>query len=155
MGRAVTGAAEKARPGASAASAAAETVLRLAVLLQAGLSPARAWEHLAEAGDAAAVRVAEALGERMPLADAIASVAAPAPRRRLRRHEAGRDPWPDVGAAWRVATTVGAPLAESLRGLVETFPGETKVYPGHMGTTTLATERATNPFLRDLAPAGE
>ena len=43
-------------------------------------------------------------------------------------------------------------LAESLRTLVEGHPGETTVYPGHMGITTLAAERATNPFLRDLAP---
>jgi glyoxylase-like metal-dependent hydrolase (beta-lactamase superfamily II) len=46
-------------------------------------------------------------------------------------------------------------LAESLRNLVESYPGETTVYPGHMGITTLGDERATNPFLRDLAPAGE
>jgi len=44
-------------------------------------------------------------------------------------------------------------LADSLRLLVEGHPGETTVYPGHMGITTLAAERATNPFLRDLAPA--
>jgi glyoxylase-like metal-dependent hydrolase (beta-lactamase superfamily II) len=44
-------------------------------------------------------------------------------------------------------------LAESLRNLVESYPGETTVYPGHMGITTLGDERATNPFLRDLAPA--
>ena len=46
-------------------------------------------------------------------------------------------------------------LAESLRNLVESHPGETTVYPGHMGITTLGAERAMNPFLRDLAPAGE
>ena len=44
-------------------------------------------------------------------------------------------------------------LAESLRMLVEGHPPETTVYPGHMGITTLGAERATNPFLRDLAPA--
>ena len=32
-----------------------------------------------------------------------------------------------------------------------TLPGETAVYPGHMGTTTLGAERATNPFLAELA----
>ena len=46
-------------------------------------------------------------------------------------------------------------LADSLRNLVESYPGETTVYPGHMGITTLGVERASNPFLRDLAPAGE
>jgi hydroxyacylglutathione hydrolase len=44
-------------------------------------------------------------------------------------------------------------LAESLRMLVERHPPETTVHPGHMGITTLGAERATNPFLRDLAPA--
>ena len=31
------------------------------------------------------------------------------------------------------------------------YPPETTVYPGHMGITTLGRERATNPFLRELA----
>jgi glyoxylase-like metal-dependent hydrolase (beta-lactamase superfamily II) len=44
-----------------------------------------------------------------------------------------------------------ATLLESIRGLIESLPGETAVYPGHMGTTTLAAERATNPFLAELA----
>ena len=42
-------------------------------------------------------------------------------------------------------------LAESLRMLVETLPDETTVYPGHMGVTTIGAERATNPFLAELA----
>jgi hydroxyacylglutathione hydrolase len=42
-------------------------------------------------------------------------------------------------------------LLESLRTLVEGFPEETVVYPGHMGITTLGAERATNPFLAELA----
>ncbi len=42
-------------------------------------------------------------------------------------------------------------LLESIRGLVETYPAETTVYPGHMGITTLGAERATNPFLSALA----
>ena len=42
-------------------------------------------------------------------------------------------------------------LFESLRTLSESFPPETTVYPGHMGTTTLGAERATNPFLAELA----
>jgi hydroxyacylglutathione hydrolase len=45
----------------------------------------------------------------------------------------------------------GPTLMESIRGLVEGFPEETTVYPGHMGTTTLGAERATNPFLTALA----
>jgi hydroxyacylglutathione hydrolase len=42
-------------------------------------------------------------------------------------------------------------LLESIRTLVESYPEETKVLPGHMGVTTLGTERATNPFLVELA----
>jgi hypothetical protein len=34
---------------------------------------------------------------------------------------------------------------------VSTYPAESTVYPGHMGITTLGRERATNPFLRELA----
>ena len=43
-------------------------------------------------------------------------------------------------------------LLESIRGLVDTLPAETVVYPGHMGVTSLGAERAHNPFLRELAP---
>jgi hydroxyacylglutathione hydrolase len=38
-------------------------------------------------------------------------------------------------------------LMRSLATLVESFPEETTVYPGHMGITTLGAERASNPFL--------
>jgi hydroxyacylglutathione hydrolase len=42
-------------------------------------------------------------------------------------------------------------LLASIENLVSTYPAETTVYPGHMGITTLGRERATNPFLRELA----
>ncbi len=42
-------------------------------------------------------------------------------------------------------------LLESIRTLVDGLPGETTVYPGHMGITTLQAEQATNPFLAELA----
>jgi hydroxyacylglutathione hydrolase len=42
-------------------------------------------------------------------------------------------------------------LARSISGLIDTLPEETTVYPGHMGITTLGAERATNPFLAELA----
>jgi hydroxyacylglutathione hydrolase len=45
----------------------------------------------------------------------------------------------------------GPTLMESIRTLVESHPPETTVYPGHMGVTTLGAERATNPFLAELA----
>ncbi|WP_137843262.1 type II secretion system F family protein [Microbacterium sp. 2FI] len=88
------------------AAPAADTVLRLAVLLQAGIAPARAWSHLAATGDAAAAKIVGAVGRGSGLADAIADADA-----------SGRGGWPEVASAWRLATTVGAPLAESLRGL--------------------------------------
>ena len=45
----------------------------------------------------------------------------------------------------------GPTLMRTLRGLAEGFPEETTVYSGHMGITTLGSERATNPFLAELA----
>jgi hydroxyacylglutathione hydrolase len=45
-----------------------------------------------------------------------------------------------------------ATLLHSIESLVDRFPEETTVYPGHMGITTLGRERATNPFLRELSP---
>jgi hydroxyacylglutathione hydrolase len=42
-------------------------------------------------------------------------------------------------------------LLESLRRLVDGYPEQTTVYPGHMGITTLGAERASNPFLAELA----
>jgi hydroxyacylglutathione hydrolase len=42
-------------------------------------------------------------------------------------------------------------LLDSIRTLVDSLPEETTVYPGHMGITTLGAERATNPFLAELA----
>jgi hydroxyacylglutathione hydrolase len=42
-------------------------------------------------------------------------------------------------------------LLESIRGLVDSYPEETTVYPGHMAVTTLGAERASNPFLAELA----
>jgi glyoxylase-like metal-dependent hydrolase (beta-lactamase superfamily II) len=42
-------------------------------------------------------------------------------------------------------------LLRSIGGLLDRFGDDTRVLPGHMGVTTLGRERATNPFLRDLA----
>jgi len=42
-------------------------------------------------------------------------------------------------------------LLASIEALIAGFPESSTVYPGHMGVTTLARERATNPFLRELA----
>ena len=45
----------------------------------------------------------------------------------------------------------GPTLMDSIRTLVDGYPPETTVYPGHMTITTLGDERATNPFLAQLA----
>jgi glyoxylase-like metal-dependent hydrolase (beta-lactamase superfamily II) len=42
-------------------------------------------------------------------------------------------------------------LLRSIESLLDAYPAETTVYPGHMGITTLGHERETNPFLRELA----
>lgn len=94
-----------ARVTPDAADAAGATVLRLAVLLQAGATPEAAWRHLGEA-DAAAGRIAQRAAAGTPLAEAIEA-------------EAGRgaEVWRDVAAAWEIASTVGAPLADCLRSM--------------------------------------
>lgn len=83
---------------------AASAVHRLAVLLEAGLAPPRAWAHLAAAGDPDAAAVVAATDAGGSVADALGARA---------------QPWPQVARAWRIATDVGAPLAPSLRGIAD------------------------------------
>jgi len=45
----------------------------------------------------------------------------------------------------------GPTLLRSIQTLLDSHSAETGVYPGHMGVTTLGAERATNPFLAELA----
>lgn len=45
----------------------------------------------------------------------------------------------------------GPTLLASIGSLLDSFPEQTVVHPGHMGTTTLGAERASNPFLTSLA----
>lgn len=94
------------RPGPAGAVDAATSVQTLAVLLQAGAAPVVAWRHLADTGDAHAVAVVERIERGVPLLAAIES-------------EGGA--WVDLAAAWEIATTVGAPLAEVLRMIAETL----------------------------------
>ncbi len=89
-----------------AAADAAATVRTLAVLLQAGARPMAAWRHLADAGDAVALRITERCADGAELAGALDV-------------EAGA--WKDVAAAWEIATIVGAPLAEVLGSLAESL----------------------------------
>lgn len=42
-------------------------------------------------------------------------------------------------------------LLESIRTLMDRYPDDSVVHPGHMGLTTLGQERATNPFLTSLS----
>jgi hydroxyacylglutathione hydrolase len=42
-------------------------------------------------------------------------------------------------------------LLASIEALIDEFPPQTTVFPGHMGVTTLGDERATNPFLGELS----
>ncbi len=42
-------------------------------------------------------------------------------------------------------------LLASIEALLNAYPPDMTVYPGHMGLTTLGAERASNPFLRELA----
>jgi hydroxyacylglutathione hydrolase len=42
-------------------------------------------------------------------------------------------------------------LLDSIATLLERYPDDTLVLPGHMGTTTLGRETETNPFLAELA----
>jgi hydroxyacylglutathione hydrolase len=42
-------------------------------------------------------------------------------------------------------------LMRSIATLLDRYPDETTVLPGHMGATTLGQERATNPFLAELS----
>jgi hydroxyacylglutathione hydrolase len=42
-------------------------------------------------------------------------------------------------------------LLASIESLLNAYSPDTTVHPGHMGLTTLGAERASNPFLRELA----
>jgi hydroxyacylglutathione hydrolase len=42
-------------------------------------------------------------------------------------------------------------LMQSIQELLDAYPDDATVYPGHMGLTTLGAERASNPFLQALA----
>ncbi len=45
----------------------------------------------------------------------------------------------------------GPTLLASIAQLLDVYPEETVVHPGHMGLTTLGAERAANPFLGSLS----
>lgn len=87
----------------------ATSIHRLAVLLEAGLPPGRAWAFASDAApDAPAERDGEAhKGQGLSSEDVAAELS-----------ERG-GAWRDVATAWSVAATVGAPLAPALRAVVD------------------------------------
>lgn len=86
----------------------AASVLRLAVLLEAGLPPLAAWTHLGSADPVAARVAASARADQVP--ETILE--------QTREVDAALD-WACVAAAWRVAAEAGAPLAATLGRLGE------------------------------------
>ena len=56
------------------------------------------------------------------------------------------------GSIGRFDTTGGdgPTLIHSIQALLEAYPDETVVHPGHGGLTTLGAERASNPYLAGL-----
>lgn len=95
------------RPQADApadAAVIAPALQRLAVMLEAGITPDRAWRHLADTGDDIARAVCSRRAGGMELAHAVA---------------AGGGAWRDAASAWQVAATVGAPLARTLRSVAD------------------------------------
>ena len=91
-------------PSAEQGSDVADSVQTLAVLLQAGAVPLVAWRHLASTGDPVAVAVLARTEKGVPLVSAI-------------EEQGGM--WTELAAAWEIATTVGAPLADVLRSIAE------------------------------------
>jgi tight adherence protein B len=91
-------------------AALAAHVHRLAVLVSAGLSPRAAWGHVAKASPDVALRgVAEAIAHGVDIGDALQQAG----------EGAAGPAWCSLSAAWRVATTSGAPLAPALRGFAD------------------------------------
>lgn len=94
------------RDGRDDTADAATSVQTLAVLLQAGALPLVAWRNLADTGDPHAIAVVGRVERGVPLLSSI---------------EAEGGAWVDLAAAWEIATTVGAPLAQVLRMIAETL----------------------------------
>lgn len=81
-------------------AAAVETIMRLAVLLSAGLAAPVAWRHLASGRDPLLKAAASAAADGQDVAGVLVSFGGI---------------WSDIGAVWGVADAVGAPLADTLR----------------------------------------
>lgn len=80
----------------------AHLVHRVAVLLQAGIAPDRAWGYLGQVDEQEAGAIDRRMTEGMTTPQAIAA-SGPA--------------WLPVAQAWAIATQVGAPMADTLRAI--------------------------------------
>jgi tight adherence protein B len=96
-------------------AAIAAIVQRLAVLLNAGVTPSAAWGYLREGALADQVAAASRAGAAIDDAIVAAAAQLAAPRE--------RDAWRGLAAAWAVATDAGAPLASTLRDFAESLRG--------------------------------
>ncbi|WP_294178128.1 type II secretion system F family protein [uncultured Schumannella sp.] len=134
-------------PGA-ALDAQAELVERLAVLVEAGLSPVAAWRELAADGPGSVAAVVAEL--------VVAGGADAIPDRVLGALDArpvgDHDGLRALAAVWRVATAAGAPLAPTLARLAAVLrdlaQGEREI------ETALAGPRATSRLVLALPPLG-
>lgn len=102
---------------------AAVLVERLAVLIGAGVAPARAWGHVGAVEPPGAIRrLAEAVA--LDGGDGVAVSTSLVSWLDTRPFEGAQDPdghdrtWRQVACAWRVAETSGAPMADCLHSLV-------------------------------------
>lgn len=114
-----------------------ETVLRLAVLLAGGTSPARAWGYLAEQGDPTLVAAAEAAARGADVGAVL---------------RAAGGSWDGVAAIWEVAVATGAPLSDALRSVVGALRDAAEV--SAEVRVALAEPRATARLLGWLPLAG-
>lgn len=114
-----------------------DVVLRLAVLLSAGLSAPDAWRHLAADGPPGVRAVADAAAR----GDDVARV--------LRAQGAA---WRDLAAVWSTAAAVGAPLADTLRGVAAALREATEIRDEVR--VALAEPRSTARLLAWLPAAG-
>lgn len=108
----------------SSDAALAQHLHRLAVLISAGVSPAAAWGHVADAADPAdeiAQRVAAsaATGCDVPTAIDAALGSVDGMQRPSAERPSAERSWRALEAAWRVALASGAPLAPALKAFAD------------------------------------
>jgi tight adherence protein B len=96
-------------------AAIAAIVQRLAVLLNAGVTPSAAWDYLQVGSLAEQVAAASRAGRAIDEAIVVAAAQLAVPGE--------RDAWRGLAAAWAVATDAGAPLASTLRDFAESLRG--------------------------------